>query len=377
MKPEGYMIKRGGIWHSRKQVRGERVPWSTKTGDKATAVRRAIDHWKQVVAENFGMVDRQSSRSTVATLDEVGEAYLAWPASKPTYATRRQNWNMLRRVVELGAGRWFGGRKVSAVLTSDLVEAFQAARLRAVEEADVECVERQKFSSNSMLTQARAVFRTNKPWKLAGLKVPEVREFKAAERFMNVQVNFEFQPFTALELAALADALPRLHTAHPRLWVAAVLMLYGGLRNSEVRRARRSWLRRLGEAGWISVSVSKSTKGVRWVPLPAWVADGVEKAAGEEWVIDLPTPTARANLVERELNDWVRRVVPGRQAYDFRRQAGSVVLDEQGIEAARDFLGHRSAETTRRWYASRIRALKPIGELRAVNHPRLPSTASA
>jgi integrase len=146
-------------------------------------------------------------------------------------------------------------------------------------------------------------------------------------------------------------------------------MLFGGLRNSEVRRAQVDWLQQRQAERWIVVRVSKSARGVRWVPLAPDLWEELRRRATGDFLLAGRTATERRALVERELNRWIARVLPGRFAYDLRRQAGSTVLDAQGIEACMSFLGHQSADTPRRWYASRISLLKPIGELKPAAMP--------
>jgi len=361
-KSEGHLSKRSGVWQARKAIKGKVRVWSTKTPDRELARKRARDHWQAVIAEQHALVDRQASRSSVATLGEVVAAYLGWAVIKPGWPTRRQNANMLRSVVATGIGRWDPAASVH-VLDAEMVRRFQAARLAGI--TAPEALERAKFSANSMLTQARAVFCSAEPWRLAGLKVPDLVEWRKAERFRAVAIDCEFRPFSAAELAAINAGLGRLREEAPAVWLVAALMLYGGLRNSEVRRAQRDWLHERDGQWWVSVRVSKSAMGVRWVPLPPAIAEGVVAQAGDADLIAASNPTERREICERSINGWLRGVLSGRSAYDLRRQAGSWVLDEQGIEAARDFLGHKDSATTRRWYASRVRALRPIGAMRA------------
>lgn len=366
MNNSGTMIKRGGIWQSRKTVKGVRLQWSTKATEKALAIQRAKDHWAAVIAEEFALVDRQASRSEAPTFAEMRAAYLdGWVTDKPARASRRQNWGCLERLVRIGEGGWSDGWRVTR-LSGETVRRYQRAKLAATGE-DPEARQRAMFSANSELTQARAVLKHAAPWKAAGLEVPDLEEFLEAPRFTGVAIASEFEPFTAAESAGLLRGLEELRKARPALWIAAALMFYGGLRNSEVRRARRGWVRR--DPAAITVQVSKTAKGVRSVPLPAAIVAGVLEAAAPlpedvkaEGVALVPAKneTERRALVERDLNEWVAAVLPGRSAYDLRRQSGSLVLDQQGEIAARDWLGHRSADTTRRWYASRIRKLEPI-----------------
>jgi integrase len=213
------------------------------------------------------------------------------------------------------------------------------------------------------------------------LPADKLAGFLEAERFRGVKIDTEFRPFTKAEVVALAAALERARADNPPLWLGACLMLYAGLRNSEVVRAPAVALREEGGAWFVRIAVEAKAEGsLRSVPVPAWLAAALREQAqpvasgkgapGKLWAPALPV-SERSRVMQREISTWLQRVLPGatspsgeaRAAYDLRRQAGSLVFDAQGIEAARDFLGHRTAETTRRWYASRIRALKPIGEL--------------
>ncbi|RMH30560.1 MAG: hypothetical protein D6692_01735 [Planctomycetota bacterium] len=364
-KSEGYMFLRRGIWQSRKVIKGREYTWSTKTGNRALAVRRARDHWAAVIAGEYALVDRQASRRRCATLGEVVEAYLRWPTDRPKRRTRRNNVSALRRVVELGQGRSWDPSQPVTVLTAELVRAFQFARLREVHGAEPEVVERARFGANSTLNQARSVFASAEPWRLAKIDVPELQAFMRAPRFKGVQIDCEFRPFGREELDALLAALEQAWAEQDPVYLPAALMLFGGLRNSEVARARRDWLERDGAGAWVHVRVSKTVRGRRRVPLPPQVWARVEALAGREWLLPGGTATERHNLATRRLNSWLSGVLPGREAYDLRRQAGSWVLDEQGLVAAANFLGHRGTETTVRWYASRIRGLKPVKILRA------------
>jgi integrase len=358
MKSEGTMTKRGKLWQTRKTVKGRKLQWSTKTGEKNLALQRARDHWAKVLAGEYAMVDRQRSRSDAPTLAELKAAYLdGWMTDKPARSSRRQNWGCLERLVRLGEGcEAVDGLRVNRI-SGETVRRYQRAKLAAAGE-DPEARQRVMFSANSELTQARAVFKHEEPWRLAELEVPDLEDFLEAPRFTGVAIASEFRPFSDAELAALRAALEAAKVARPALWMAAALMLWGGLRNSEVRRARAGWVQQ--KPPCIQVAVSKTAKGVRAVPLPAEVAEQLGKLAGPDALLPGKNDTERRRLVERDLNEWLDGVLPGRSAYDLRRQSGSLVLDQQGEIAARDWLGHRSADTTRRWYASRIRGLEPL-----------------
>lgn len=386
----GFMHLRGAVWHSSKMIRGKRLYWSTQSGDKAVAERRAADHWQAVIAEEFSLVDRQRSVRDCSTVGELCEAVVerfAYPAK----TTRVAYAGKLRRVVGLALGVESDSEAVAGLalsaLSADLVRRYQAAVLAAAEGEEHEEVEQARFSANSILTQARGCFASADALRAAGVVLPAdgCKGFCEAERFRGVKIDTEFLPFTREEVAKLQAALERARVDNAPVWLGGCLMLYCGLRNSEVLRApasalredRGAWFVKVAPAGDVGVKASGS---VRSVPVPGWLAAALREQARPAvvegaGVLRLWAPalavSARELVMRRELSVWVQRVLPGesapdgraRAAYDLRRQAGSMVMDAQGLEAARDFLGHKTAETTRRWYASRIRALKPIGEL--------------
>lgn len=379
----GNMKLRGSVWHSSKMLRGVRKYWSTQTGDLELARKRAADHWQKVIAGEFQLVDAQRVVRNCSTIGEALAAYdeLAYPAA----STRSANGGKLRRIVALGLG--VERERVDAlalnVLTADLVRKYQAAVLAEVEGEEADEVERARYSANSMLTQARSVFASIQALKDRGVELPAdgLKGFFEAERFRGVKIDTEFMPFTRAEIELLVAALERARLDNPALWLGAALMLYGGLRNSEVLRAPAAALVQQGGGWFVRIATEAKAEGsLRAVPVPEWLAEalraqaqpmeGGKGAPGKLWAPALPV-SERSRVMQREISTWLQRVLPAasspsgeaRAAYDLRRQAGSLVFDAQGLEAARDFLGHRTADTTRRWYASRIRALKPIGAL--------------
>jgi integrase len=309
----------------------------------------------------------------------------------PAKTTRVAYAGKLRRIVGLALGLESDSAEVAgqalSVLTADLVRKYQMAVVSGSEGEEHEESEQARYSANSMLTQARGCFASLDALRGAGVVLPgdACKGFLEAERFRGVKIDTEFLPFTKDEIVKLQAGLQRAREDNPAVWLGVALMLYCGLRNSEVLRApasalredRGAWFVKVAPAGDVGV---KAAGSVRSVPVPGWLAAALREQARPAvveggGVLRLWAPglavTARELVMRREVSGWVQRVLPGesapdgraRAAYDLRRQAGSMVMDAQGLEAARDFLGHRTAETTRRWYASRIRALKPIGEL--------------
>lgn len=384
-------LKPGGVvWQSSKMIKRKRRWWSTQTNDRSVAEKRAADHWQAVIAEEFGLVDKQRGVRSCSTVGELCAAVVE-RFTYPAKTTRVAYAGKLRRVVGVALGLESDSAELAglalSVLSADLVRRYQAAVLASTEGEEHEEVEQARFSANSMLTQARGMFKSLHALKSAGVVLPgdECRGFVKAERFRGVKIDTEYLPFTRDEVVKLQAAMERARVDNPAVWLGVSLMLYCGLRNSEVLRApasalredRGAWFIKVAPAGDVAVKAGGS---VRSVPVPGWLAAALREQARPAvvegaGVLRLWAPalavTARELVMRREVSGWVQRVLPGesapdgraRAAYDLRRQAGSMVMDAQGLEAARDFLGHKHADVTRRWYATRIRALKPIGEL--------------
>jgi integrase len=385
-----FLKREGVVWQSSKMIRGKRLYWSTQTSDRGVADKRAADHWQAVIAEEFGMVDKQRAVRACSTVGELAAA-IAGRFTYPAKTTRIAYVSKLRRIIGVALDLESGSDAVAAlplsVLTADLVRKYQAAVVASSEGEEHEEAEQARYSANSMLTQAKGCFASLDAIRAAGVVLPgdECRGFIKAERFRGVKIDTEFLPFTKDEVVLLEAALERARLDNAAVWLGVSLMLWCGLRNSEVLRApasalredRGAWFIKVAPAGDVSVKAGGS---VRSVPVPGWLAAALRDQARPEvvegmGVLRLWAPalavTARELVMRRELSAWVQRVLPGatapdgraRAAYDLRRQAGSLIMDAQGLEAARDFLGHKTSETTRRWYATRIRALKPIGAL--------------
>jgi integrase len=138
------------------------------------------------------------------------------------------------------------------------------------------------------------------------------------------------------------------------------------MRNIECDRALRSDLRQDADGVW-HLHIPETKGGIRRIlALPAdLTAADIHAIAGEgTHLIPARNPTERATITARAINRFVTTFLPGRKkkAYALRKWAGSLVWSTQGAEAAQAFLGHRSLDTTQRYYARFLRPVRAVSD---------------
>jgi integrase len=421
-KSEKNLWKRNGVYYFVRMVKGERNPVTLETRDLevAKAKRDAL-----LAAKDGKEIERVLGRSKkpIATLEEIETAYTA--ADHPRDKTRAHNLRQLFLVARRGLDRDEVKNLSSSVLTGALVDNYQndaVARARAAaKEAGLGAretealVDKAKYSANRVLAQARSVFANEKPFR--ALQLPaSLQEFRDRDEF-KITRDLAFRPMSRAEMelfGAKSKALRRLalragHAVGPTgsvlggaevargAYLTWLLMRWLGLRNEEVEHCKPAeWIvEKTGRDGK-KLHVLRITnyeyfkvKGIgsiRDLPLPTWLLQELrefcgynaeKKAYAREWLVADTTPTDRFNITHRSVNEWMARVyavgiragklsktTEVRTAYDFRKQAGSALL-EQGasIVEVSKWLGHRDVNTTTKWYVNLLRELPVLSEL--------------
>ncbi|HYC64333.1 MAG TPA: tyrosine-type recombinase/integrase [Reyranellaceae bacterium] len=388
-------------------VKGERKPVSLETSDLAVAIAKRD---AMLAAKNTEEVERVLGRArNIASLAEIDTAYRAadWPRQK----TRENNLRALWLIVRRGTG----GTKVdlersSSVLTGQLVDRYQddvvrqaraeAAAKKLSKEETESLVDRAKYSANRMLAQARSVFANEKPFR--GMRLPpDLEEFRGRDEF-KVTRDLAFKPMTRAEMDLFAaesrelrvPALDDKDEVKRGIYLTWLCMRWLGMRNEEVEFCKPAeWIvektvvdRTTGVAKPIHVMritnreyfKVKGVGSIRDLPIAPWLLAELRVfSQGREWLISDANATARANITHRDINIWIAgvqrdaiatRELPAgtaeRTAYDFRKQAGSELL-EQGasIVEVSKWLGHRDVNTTTKWYVNLLRELPILGGL--------------
>ncbi len=192
----------------------------------------------------------------------------------------------------------------------------------------------------------------------------------------------------------LTAAEGELRDSRPQLYLALVLCLWGGLRRKEADLL--TWPQINFDAGLLTICRTahfepKTEESQRQVDLAPQALDVLrsflpgpteEKKAKSEFVLDGtdPNPAAtydfyRCDCTWRDLNLWLRaKGVHQRKAiHSLRKESGSLIASEFGIEAARQHLGHRDISTTSSHYVAKRKRIEvrinigTPGKLEALN----------
>ena len=171
-------------------------------------------------------------------------------------------------------------------------------------------------------------------------------------------------------------------------YLALNLCLWGGLRRKEADLLR--WQEVDFEAGQIHIRRTphfepKTESAQRDIDLSPVAIEIIRSFKGEsqsEFVLDGgdPRPNAtfdfyRADSTWRSLNDWLgsKGIRERKKIHALRKESGSLLASQYGIESAREHLGHRSIAVTSAVYVSKkarrevsLTAGKGAGQLRAV-----------
>jgi integrase len=320
---------------------------------KRIAEVRARKYRDEVIAGNWTRVDELRSRSAVATIGDVVLLYQG-PASAP--ANVRALLQILRTV---HAGDPL--RLSSSVLTRELVREYQ--RRAGTRPASI----------NSMLRQARAVFSKRAMEDYESLTLPDLDGFMNASGLKVQKLRGEFVPIPAEVLAAIGKMVDKWRGSRDDLVAVYLLARYLGMRNVEIAAARWGWVERT-DAGADMVIRERADQGFApkgyagRVPIGRGVLrelDGIRGAVGpDDHIVPAATATDRHGVIYRSFNEALRPHLPGRQKclYELRKQAGSEVFTEQGLAAAQEFLRHADIGTTKRWYATLLNPVRPLGE---------------
>lgn len=373
-----YLIYRPG--------RGKPEIWTTlDTLNESQAKSVAKLKWSAICDEQWDALRSTKKRQEAcASIGAACDAYEIHSHVKhPKHAV-----SALLRIVMAATGMDRDAARAARLdrLTGDLVEQYLAARSR--EGAS-------PYGVNTQLAAAKAVFR-NPGRHLPGIKIPAVvAQFRSAHGMDNVRDGLTgFVPIPP-DLIERMDTAADSHRADsPDVWKCYVLMRRCGMRPIEVWQARTHWLERDASGRATLALRDRPDEGfvlknsvARFIGLDDTQASVFAGDPGAFVICPGASLTARQNFVQRVFSSWVRQFLPSRRssAYELRRLSGSEVMERDGIEAARYFLGHTDIQTTQRWYVAWTKRVEAPGEraniasaedLRAAAHAMQAAVAS-
>lgn len=340
--------KPGSPFSLRIQVEGKRRIISTNTGDQTLAKAKAKKIITDVLDGKWEEVeDARAAKAGVPTIGEIIEAYENGDqhVRKRTGANYRHS--LLRILKDVRGWSEDEARKQKIeVLTDSLVRDYQAHRQGRDTVTFVDPLE-VNTGINSTVRQARALFsrRAILAYEKAGMSMPPTLQgFLRAPMVREVSHRYSDNPIPQKQIDKMNEQLPKLKETDERLWAIHLMIRLMGLRDSEILRAKKSWLierdgktflvinRRAGE------EAPKRSDGE--VAVPDVLLQWFKKQKGE-FLIPAKHKTERENLVCREHSQWVAKIIPGRTKtnHELRKWAGSVVATKTNSwERAAEFL---------------------------------------
>jgi integrase len=356
--------KPGSCFYVRFNVRGKDCERSTGTTIEAAAKDRA----KQIVeSEINGDADKARElkmRSDACTLRAVCDRYLDRFGRSET---ARNNVRSLKKIVRLGCGLSLEDARAT-VLTAKLIRIFEATEEGRIPRDrsgayDRAAELRVRTSITSVVRQARSIFAPKFLHWYEHMTLPSLAEFRA-QGVRPGKRRGDPRPLDETAIAALFENSKRLAVEDAAAYVAFILFSLMGMRNAEIRAARRSWLRRTDNGGAMLDIIDRPEdnffcKGYeRHLPVGAEIVNLLDQyykhSPDGDFLVPAGTKTEREIIVDHRHGAWAGQWIKGytKVSYELRRYAGSLVLKKTGsIVAAKKFLGHASVSTTEKWYA--------------------------
>jgi integrase len=353
----------GGTFYVRFQLRGRDIARSTGT----IVLAAAKDRGRQIVeAELSGNTEKSSElkmHSDACTLRNVCDRYLERFGSN---RTSRGNVGCLEKVVRLGAGLSLENARTT-ILSAKLIRDFEAAEEARIERdkgggLDRASELRVRTSIGSTVRQARSIFSRKFLHWFEDMKLPNLDEFKA-QGVLAPRRRGDPRPLDEAAIAAMFAASKQLAVDDPSCYVTFILFALMGMRNTEISKARKGWIRRNGE-GWMLDIIDRPEENFfckgyeRHLPVGLDVVDLLNRyykhSPDGDFLVPGAHKTEREEIVDRRHAVWAGQFIKGytKTSYELRRFAGSLILKKTGsMKAAQKFLGHASSSTTERYYA--------------------------
>ena len=228
-----------------------------------------------------------------------------------------------------------------------------------------------------------------------------VRALFASDVLSVLQVKLPENPFKGVKLKdpgpqryhsdvsaewLLVCAESELRGSEPQAFLGLTLALWGGLRRKEADlltwkqidlREGKIHIRR---TEWFEPKTEESVRVVDLAPAAVEIIKGYKKQGRGEFVMDGgdPNPAAsydyyRADCTWRKLVAWLKKkgVKQAKAVHGLRKESGSLIASDFGIEAARHHLGHRDIRTTSSHYVAKRKRVEVGlalggGELKAI-----------
>lgn len=362
-----YRKSPNGPFYVRFQFNGRDTPRSLGTTMEALAKVKA----KEIIdAAYTGDVQRSRSmkvRSDYSPLRQVCDVYIANQGQDArTKRTASANVGSLERIVQLGAGVSLDDARTS-VLTGGLIGRYEAEEVKRIARDDhgnmlQQSELRVRTTIASRVKQARSIFKKSSMHWFDALSLPDLQSFRDYGVKQPERPNP--RPLDEGVIGRVNEAAPILAKADPACYVAHLLFSRLGMRNGEIKAARRAWIARDehggGKLGVIyrpEENFKPKARTERWIPIAPGVLAEIDRFAGAspdgDFIVPATNKTERARIVDRRHSQWAGQWIRDRSkvSYELRRYAGSLVFKKtRSLAHVQKFLGHADLKTTTDWY---------------------------
>lgn len=367
-----------GPFHIRYQHQGKRLLRSLGT----TLVEVAISKAKKLIDNSYNgdlaKVRQSKVRSDYPTLRVIADRYLEkYGTDARRRKTARGNIGALEKIVRLTTGHELEVARVN-ILDAQLVRKFQAEEEKRILRDGAGNMNqaselRVRTSIGSVLRQARSIFKLGTMSWFDDLNLPDLGSFR--RQGVTSPDRPKPQPLDDFVINQLIAAAPALAIADPPVYAAHLLFRFLGMRNGEIRMARRNWIVRTADGGGKLGVIYRPEEGFkpkkkteRWIPIAPAVLNEIlrfAEPAADGFLVPAAHKTERQTIVDKRHSAWAGQWIKDRSktSYELRRYAGSLVYKKTGrIEYVQQFLGHADLQTTMSWYwylLGEVPALEP------------------
>lgn len=355
-----------GPFYVRFQYKGKDQPRCLGTTDENTAKEKA----KAIIDATFNGKAEESRRLKVrgdySLLSAICDIYRErYGRDRRTKRTAQTNISALQKMVRLAGINWADAR--ANVLRGELVRRFETAEIGRIARDDrgnmlQESELQVRTSIGSIVKQARSIFKRQTMNWFEALALPDLKGFR--EQGVQAPERPKPRPLDAGVMAAINAAAPQLAQDDPACYVAHLLFSRLGMRNGEIKAARRGWIvRNINGGGKLGVTYrpeenfKPKKKTERWIPIGPATLEQLDRfsvaSPDGDFIVPATHKTERETIVDRRHAKWCGQWIKDRckVSYELRRHAGSLVFTKtKSLAHVQQFLGHADLKTTTDWY---------------------------
>lgn len=376
-----------GPFYVRFQYAGRDIPRCLETTEPQVAILKAKHLIKLAYEEDEVALRDAKVRSDYSSLYEICEVYRGkYGTTAKRKRSAQTNIGALQAMVRASGINFADAR--ANVLAGALIRRFEEDQEKRIERDPagnmVQASElRVRSYIYSRTKQAKAIFK--KAWMnwYEKLVLPDLTSFR--EQGVTAPDRPKPRRLDEGVMEAIEADVPRLAREQPAVYATFLLFSQLGLRNGEIKFARRNWIvKRADGSGEIEIinrpeeNFKPKAKTEGMVPIAREVLDELLRLAEPEekggFLVPAANKTEREKIVDRQHSAWCGQWIKQRSkvSYELRRFAGSRYYQQTGdLGKVQKFLRHADLKTTMDWYWYLLDRLEPMEAPAWLGKPQL------